>query len=155
SGGEKARLLFAVITHDAPQLLILDEPTNHFDVDAREALIHALNEYSGAVILVSHDRHLVETVADRLWLVADGTMRPYEDDLEAYRRLVLASRRGGEASVASSAERPTRRDQRREAAQARERLAPLRRAAAAAEARIERLGADKAALEARLADPAL
>jgi ATP-binding cassette, subfamily F, member 3 len=152
SGGEKARLLFALITHDAPQLLILDEPTNHLDVDAREALIRALNDYPGAVILVSHDRHILETVADRLWLVADGTVRPFDGDLEEYRRLVLASER---AAPANGTERNNRRDQRREAAELRQRLAPLRKLAKDAETRLERLTADKAAVDAKLADAAL
>jgi ATP-binding cassette subfamily F protein 3 len=93
SGGEKARLLFCQMSYDAPHIMLLDEPTNHLDMDAREALMQALNNYTGAVILVSHDPHLVENVADRLWLVADGTCVPYEDDLEAYRNLVVQQRR--------------------------------------------------------------
>jgi ATP-binding cassette subfamily F protein 3 len=93
SGGEKARLLFCVMSHDAPHIMLLDEPTNHLDIDAREALMQALNNYTGAVILVSHDPHLVETVADRLWLVADSTCVPYDDDLDAYRTLVVQQRR--------------------------------------------------------------
>jgi ATP-binding cassette, subfamily F, member 3 len=152
SGGEKARLLFALITHDAPQLLILDEPTNHLDVDAREALIRALNDYPGAVILVSHDRHILETVADRLWLVADGTVRSFDGDLEEYRRLVLASER---TAPANGTERNNRRDQRREAAELRQRLAPLRKLAKDAETRLERLTADKAAVDGKLADATL
>jgi ATP-binding cassette, subfamily F, member 3 len=93
SGGEKARLLFCLMSFDAPHIMLLDEPTNHLDIDAREALMQALNNYNGAVILVSHDPHLVECVADRLWLVADGTCKPYEDDLDAYRNLVVQQRR--------------------------------------------------------------
>ncbi len=93
SGGEKARLLFCLMSYDAPHIMLLDEPTNHLDMDAREALMQALNNYEGAVILVSHDPHLVETVADRLWLVADGTCVPYDDDLEGYRNLVVQQRR--------------------------------------------------------------
>jgi len=93
SGGEKARLLFCLMSFDAPHIMLLDEPTNHLDIDAREALMRALNEYEGAVILVSHDPHLVECVADRLWLVADGTCKPYDDDLDAYRELVIQQRR--------------------------------------------------------------
>jgi len=89
SGGEKARLLLGLATFHAPHLLILDEPTNHLDIDSREALVHALNAYSGAVILISHDRHLVEASAERLWLVHDGKVGPYEGDMEDYRRLVL------------------------------------------------------------------
>ena len=93
SGGEKARLLFCLMSHDAPHIMLLDEPTNHLDMDAREALMQALNNYSGAVILVSHDPHLVESVADRLWLVADGTCKPYDGDLEDYKTLVIQQRR--------------------------------------------------------------
>ncbi len=93
SGGEKARLLFCLMSHDAPHIMLLDEPTNHLDIDAREALTQALNNYNGAVILVSHDPHLVECVADRLWLVADGTCHPYEDDLDGYRNLIVQQRR--------------------------------------------------------------
>ncbi|NDF12944.1 MAG: ATP-binding cassette domain-containing protein [Proteobacteria bacterium] len=93
SGGEKARLLFCLMSFDAPHIMLLDEPTNHLDIDAREALMQALNNYNGAVILVSHDPHLVEMVADRLWLVADGSCKPYDDDLEGYRQLIIDQRR--------------------------------------------------------------
>lgn len=93
SGGEKARLLFCRMSFDAPHIMLLDEPTNHLDIDAREALMQALNNYDGAVILVSHDPHLVNNIAERLWLVADGTCKPYEDDLDAYRQLVVRQRR--------------------------------------------------------------
>ena len=93
SGGEKARLLFCLMSYDAPHIMLLDEPTNHLDMDAREALTQALNNYKGAVILVSHDPHLVDSVVDRLWLVADGTCKPYDDDLEAYRNLIVKQRR--------------------------------------------------------------
>lgn len=93
SGGEKARLLFCLMSYDAPHILLLDEPTNHLDIDAREALTQAINNYTGAVILVSHDPHLVENVCDRLWLVADGTCIPYEGDLEDYRKLIVAQRK--------------------------------------------------------------
>ncbi len=93
SGGEKARLLFCLMSYDAPHILLLDEPTNHLDIDAREALTQAINNYTGAVILVSHDPHLVENVCDRLWLVADATCVPYEGDLDDYRRLVVQQRK--------------------------------------------------------------
>ena len=89
SGGEKARLLFAKITCDKPNLLILDEPTNHLDIEAREGLMEALNMYAGAVILITHDLHLIETVADRLWLVKDGTCKVFNDDIETYRNMIL------------------------------------------------------------------
>ncbi|MES2844446.1 MAG: ABC-F family ATP-binding cassette domain-containing protein [Pseudomonadota bacterium] len=90
SGGQKARLSLLLATIDAPHLLILDEPTNHLDMESREALVEALTEYSGAVILVSHDMHLLSLVADRLWLVKGGAVTPYYEDLEAYRRQLLA-----------------------------------------------------------------
>jgi ATP-binding cassette, subfamily F, member 3 len=90
SGGQKARLSLLLATIDAPHLLILDEPTNHLDMESREALVEALTEYSGAVILVSHDMHLLSLVADRLWLVKNGTVTPFTEDLEAYRRMLLA-----------------------------------------------------------------
>jgi ATP-binding cassette subfamily F protein 3 len=85
SGGERARLLLALATRDAPQLLILDEPTNHLDIDACDALVRALSEFSGAVLLITHDPHLVELVADRLWLVDGGTVAPFEGDMDDYR----------------------------------------------------------------------
>jgi ATP-binding cassette subfamily F protein 3 len=93
SGGEKARLLFCIMSHDAPHIMLLDEPTNHLDIDARQALIQALNGYEGCVILVSHDPHLVEAVADQLLLVKDGMVTPYNDDLEGYRKLIIQQRR--------------------------------------------------------------
>jgi ATP-binding cassette, subfamily F, member 3 len=91
SGGEKARLLMGLAAFDAPNLLILDEPTNHLDIDSRRALIEALNDYTGAVILISHDRYLIEATVDRLWLVRDGTVTPFEGDLEEYRDLVVGA----------------------------------------------------------------
>ena len=91
SGGEKARLLMGLSAFDGPNLFILDEPTNHLDIDSRESLIHALNDFPGAVILISHDRHLIEATADRLWLVKDGAVNPYDGDLEDYARKWSAS----------------------------------------------------------------
>ncbi|MDA0967669.1 MAG: ABC-F family ATP-binding cassette domain-containing protein [Proteobacteria bacterium] len=93
SGGEKARLLFCLMSYNAPHIMLLDEPTNHLDIDARAALIQALNDYDGCIILVSHDPHLVESVADRLLLIKDGSANPYNDDLEAYRHLIIEQRR--------------------------------------------------------------
>lgn len=151
SGGEKARLLLALATLDAPNLLILDEPTNHLDIDAREALVRALADFQGAVLLITHDPHLVELVADRLWLVAGGTVRPYDGDMDTYRVLLAEQARGPLRADAG----PTRRDERRDRAEARVQLAPLRRRARDAETQISRLGADRAKVEARLADPAL
>jgi ATP-binding cassette subfamily F protein 3 len=126
SGGEKARLLMGLATIDAPHLIILDEPTNHLDIDSREALVHALNDYDGAVIMISHDRHLIEACADRLWLVEDGTVKPFEGDLEDYRRLVLKG--GGKANGSDEAAAPaSAKAQRRAAAAMREAAAPIRK----------------------------
>ena len=114
SGGEKARLLLALATRDAPQLLILDEPTNHLDIDAREALVKALADFEGAVLLITHDPHLVELVADRLWLVADGTVRPFDGDLDEYRALLAerarpaAKQDAGDAGATTAASGPRR-----------------------------------------------
>jgi ATP-binding cassette subfamily F protein 3 len=160
SGGERARLLFALVTRDAPHLLLLDEPTNHLDIEARDALVAALGAFRGAVILVSHDPRMVAATADRLWLVADGTCRPFAGDLDDYRQRLLDDRRAaGRAPAGKPAARAqapaTRADERRAAAAAREKLKPLRQALADAERQVERLTQDKQALEARLADPAL
>ena len=151
SGGEKARLLLALATREAPQLLLLDEPTNHLDIDAREALVRALAAFEGAVLLITHDPHLVELVADRLWLVADGTVAPYDGDMDDYRALLLEQSRPAERRDAA----PTRRDDRRERAEARAAVAPLRRKARESEALLAKLAAEKQKIEARLADPAL
>ena len=138
SGGERARLALALITRDAPHMLILDEPTNHLDVDAREALVQALNEYSGAVILVSHDRHMVELTADRLVLVADGTAKDFAGTIEDYRDLILA-RRQRDAGERRGEKRVSRKDERRLAAQARGRSQALREAVKRTEAEVARL----------------
>ena len=157
SGGERARLLLALVSHGSPQILLLDEPTNHLDIDSRQALVQALNDYAGAVVLVSHDPHLIELVADRLWLVKDGAVRPFEGDLEDYRNLLLEERRnarGGERKQRQAeSTRASKKDQRRAAAEARAAVADLRRAAKKAEAEIEALNREMTKLETRLADP--
>jgi ATP-binding cassette subfamily F protein 3 len=152
SGGEKARLLLSLATRDAPQLLILDEPTNHLDIDAREALVRAIADYEGAVLLITHDPHLIDLVADRLWLVADGTVAPFDGDLDDYRAVLAES---GRAQAGKAAPTPSRVDDRRARAEARAALAPLRRQAEAAEKTIARLCAERATIEAKLADPRL
>jgi ATP-binding cassette subfamily F protein 3 len=158
SGGEKARLLLALTAFHAPHLLILDEPTNHLDVDSREALIHALSDYEGAVILISHDRHLVDAVADRLWVVRDGTVKPYDGDMESYREELLAERspraRDRERSEGPDG-RSSRADLRRAAAERRAGLAPLKKAMQAAERTVERWCHDLARIDAALASPDL
>jgi ATP-binding cassette subfamily F protein 3 len=160
SGGEKARLLLALTAFHAPHLLILDEPTNHLDVDSREALIHALAEYEGAVILISHDRHLVEATADRLWIVRGGTVAAYDGDMESYRAELLAERtaRAGTRSAnerPASDDRTSRAEQRRAAAERRAELAPLKKAMHGAEHEVERLTRDLSRLDASLASPDL
>jgi ATP-binding cassette subfamily F protein 3 len=160
SGGEKARLLFALMTRDAPQMLILDEPTNHLDIEARQALVEALNAYEGAVILVTHDPHLLELVADRLWLVANGTVRTWDGDLADYRRYLLDQRREAKADArdkgrADGDQTLSKKDRRRQAAENRAATVHLRKQAKEAEREVERLSARKAELEAKLADPSL
>jgi ATP-binding cassette, subfamily F, member 3 len=156
SGGEKARLLLGLATFDGPHLLILDEPTNHLDIDSREALVMALNEFQGAVVLISHDRHLVEACADRLWLVADGKVEPYDGDMEDYRRLIL---QGPEAvkrardKAAKDAIQASTQNKRRDAAQKRGQLKPLKQKIDAVDKEIRRLQDKIRKLDVALADP--
>jgi len=152
SGGEKARLLLALCTRDAPNLLILDEPTNHLDIDAREALVKALAEYEGAVLLITHDPHLVELVADRLWLVGDGTVANFDGDIDDYRALLAERARAAgreEAPPSGGAKASERRDR----AEARAQAAPLRQRLKEIEKALERLGLEAKLIEKRLADP--
>ena len=156
SGGEKARLLFALMTHEKPHILLLDEPTNHLDVDAREALVQALNDYAGAVVLVSHDPHLIELSADRLWLVNDGRCQGFDGDLEDYRRLLLDQRRERSREKAGERSDPvSRKEKRRAAAESRAATQHLRKAAEAAEREVRTLEQRRSAIEQRLADPAV
>ncbi|WP_426123252.1 ATP-binding cassette domain-containing protein [Pararhizobium sp. PWRC1-1] len=129
SGGEKARLLMGLAAFDAPNLLILDEPTNHLDIDSRNALIQALNEYTGAVILISHDRHLIEATADRLWLVKDGTVSNYDGDLEDYRATIVQSSKGkgGKNKTNGGEEQLSKAEQRKANADKRATFAPLKK----------------------------
>ncbi len=115
SGGERARLLLNLVAMAAPHLLILDEPTNHLDIDSRRALLNALNEYQGAVILITHDRSLMELVADRLWLAADNTVAPFDGDMDDYARFVLDRARGGTAAPSQAASRDKRAKKQRRA----------------------------------------
>jgi ATP-binding cassette, subfamily F, member 3 len=154
SGGEKARLLFALAAFHGPHLLVLDEPTNHLDVDAREALVHALNEFAGAVVLISHDRHLIETCADRLWIAGERTVRPYDGDLDSYAELVLQrarlerqTRAGSGSRSVAPAPRPDR--------SSRSNLGQLRRRIADAEAAMAELGDKIAVLDRALAESAI
>ena len=148
SGGQKARLSLLLATLDAPHLLILDEPTNHLDIESREALVEALTAYTGAVILVSHDMHLLSMVADRLWLVKDGQVTPYAEDLEAYRKLLLTSDKPDKpAKPAAAAEKPRR--------PSREALQALRGEVRKCEARVEKLNQMRDKLAKKLADPSM
>jgi len=146
SGGEKARLLLGVASFRAPHLLILDEPTNHLDIDSRAALIEAINEYEGAVVLVSHDRYLLEACADRLWVVEEGRVKPFDGDVDDYARHVLAAKRV-EEKPAVRAEAPAEKPKGRVDA------GMLRRKLAAAEEKVEKLSALLARVDAALADP--
>ncbi|MDX3883141.1 ABC-F family ATP-binding cassette domain-containing protein [Edaphosphingomonas haloaromaticamans] len=154
SGGERARLALALITRDAPHMLILDEPTNHLDVDAREALVQALNDYEGAVVVVSHDRHMLELTADRLVLVDGGTAREFAGTLDDYTDLVLGRGEQARAASGSGEAKTSRKDDRRAAAEARERNAALRKRVKAAEEQIRKLGERRSALDRAMFDPA-
>ncbi|MBA2125793.1 glycosyl transferase family 1 [Hyphomicrobium methylovorum] len=159
SGGEKARLLLAITAFHGPHLLILDEPTNHLDVDSREALVRALLEYNGAVILISHDRHLIEATADRLWIVRDGAVSSYDGDIDSYRTLLLEERGGRNSERRDDRtnvdDRASRADQRRAAAERRAELAPLKKTMVVAEQRVDTLAKKIAKLDAVLADAEL
>ena len=142
SGGERARLALALITRDAPHLLILDEPTNHLDVDAREALVQALNAYTGAVILISHDRHMVELTADRLVLVGGGTAREYAGSMDDYIDFILGRKPKGEGiKGASAGAKPSAPKSMAEARYAQSQLEKAGKALARASAEVERLDA--------------
>jgi ATP-binding cassette subfamily F protein 3 len=147
SGGERARLALALITRDAPHLLILDEPTNHLDVDAREALIQALNGYTGAVVIVSHDRHMLEMTADRLVLVDGGTARDFDGAIEDYIKLILSGDGSGKQSKAKA-----KADARKQAEQ-REQDKALRKQARDAEAALAELTEQRSALDRAMFDP--
>ena len=146
SGGERARLALALITRDAPHMLILDEPTNHLDVDAREALVQALNAYTGAVILVSHDRHMVELTADRLVLVDDGTATEFDGSLDDYIAFILKGDSGKEGKAKKA--------DKKAAAAARERDQELRKTVRDLEAETQKLHAERSALDRAMFDPA-
>jgi ATP-binding cassette subfamily F protein 3 len=150
--------MLALATLDKPNMLILDEPTNHLDIDARNALLTALNDFDGAVILVSHDRRLIEATADRLLLVADGRVTPFEGDLDDYRRYLLSgdntpTQRG---PVAQEPEvKPRKEEARRSNAEKRVQLKPLKDKITAAESQIASLTAELAKLDKSLSDPLL
>jgi ATP-binding cassette subfamily F protein 3 len=151
SGGEKARLMLGLATFSAPHLIILDEPTNHLDIDSRGALIEAINDFPGAVVLVSHDRYLLEACADRLWLVAGGRVTPFDGDLDDYRKLVLS----GDKPAETKAPQIDRAEARRAAAEKRAETAPLRKRVADAETKIAQLTRQLGKLDTTLGDGTL
>ena len=157
SGGEQARLALALIAWRKPNLLLLDEPTNHLDLEMRHALTVALQEYPGAVLLVSHDRHLLKNTVDAFWLVQDGCVREFDGDLEDYRKLSLERHRCAPdaASGSAAASAPAARENRRSAAERREQLRPLKQRIATLERQMEKHQQELRALEERLADPAI
>src|SRR6201996_8735302 len=152
SGGERARLLLNLVAAQAPHLLILDEPTNHLDIDSRRALLDALNDYEGAVVLITHDRSLMELVADRLWFAADGTIKPFEGDMDDYAKHVLDRARMAARAEKAVAAGPAKVDAKK-AAQARAQLQPLKKAQEAAEQKVARFTKTIAEIDAALADP--
>lgn len=156
SGGEKARLLLGLATFDGRHLLILDEPTNHLDIEAREALMLALNDFPGAVIVISHDRHLIEASVDRLWLVDAGTVKPFDGDIEDYRTQVLRlkPRKREVTEEAPAAQERQGADKRRAAADRRKALAPLAGKIKQAEANMAQLQKAIEQIDGKLADPA-
>ncbi len=157
SGGERARLLMGLITFNGPGMLILDEPTNHLDIDSRDALVQALNDYEGAVLIISHDRHLIEATVDKLWIAEGGTIHEFDDDLEGYQRMLTgassgkANGKGGGAPAPASQE--DRKAQRQEAAARRAEIAPLRKSIKDAEQKLGRLRNELAKVDTILADP--
>jgi ATP-binding cassette subfamily F protein 3 len=146
SGGQKARLSLLLATIDAPHLLILDEPTNHLDIESREALVEALTAYSGAVVLVSHDMHLLSLVADRLWLVKGGRVTPYDDDLDTYRSQLLS---GDKPTTMAPSDKPKIKRA------SRDEILALRAEVRKCEDRLEKLMEMHEKLSAKLADPEL
>jgi len=153
SGGEKSRLALALIAWQRPNLLLLDEPTNHLDLDMRQALVEALLAFEGAVLLISHDRHLLESCAAEFWLIEAGRATLFEGDLDDYARH-LASSRSGDGS-APAADGASRRASRQNGAALRQQQAPLRQQVKKIEAEIDRLGRQLAQIEQQLAEPEL
>lgn len=147
SGGQKARLSLLLATLDAPHMLILDEPTNHLDIESREALVEALTAYTGAVILVSHDMHLLSLVADRLWLVKGGRVKPYDGDLESYRQMLLGGNGEEKAAPRPKAEKPKR--------PSRDAILAMRQEVRKCEERVEKLHEMRDRISKKLADPEL
>ncbi len=157
SGGEKARLLLGLITFNGPGMLILDEPTNHLDIDSRDALVAALNEYEGAVLIISHDSHLIKSTIDQIWIAQNGTIEIYNDDIDAYKKqlLGLATRSNSKANPSNKESPVSRKQERKLAAAKRAELSPLKKEIEQAEKKIARLKVELDKIELKLADPEL
>ena len=155
SGGEKTRLLLALATRTAPHMLLLDEPTNHLDMDARASLVDAINDFQGAVVLVSHDTHLVKMVADTLWVVQGGTVSPFDGDIDDYQAKLLKERGARPPKAEKAADAGSKKDQRKAAADNRSNKAPLKKAVDSAEKMLARLTEQLNGVLAKLSDPAI
>nr|WP_295888823.1 ABC-F family ATP-binding cassette domain-containing protein [uncultured Devosia sp.] len=148
SGGERARLLMGLITFGGPGMMILDEPTNHLDIDSRDALVHALNDYEGAVLIISHDRHLIEATCDTLWIAENGTIRELDEDLDTYQRNITSTKEGKGGGGGASKGKLSK----QEAAARRAEIAPLKNSIKDAETKIARLKVEIDKIDAQLAD---
>jgi ATP-binding cassette subfamily F protein 3 len=148
SGGERARLLMGLITFGGPGMMILDEPTNHLDIDSRDALVHALNDYEGAVLIISHDRHLIESTCDTLWIAENGTIRELDEDLDSYQRSITSAKDGKGGGTKAE-----RKANKAEAAARRAEIAPIKTSIKDAETKIARLKNEISKVESQLDDP--
>jgi ATP-binding cassette subfamily F protein 3 len=148
SGGERARLLMGLITFGGPGMMILDEPTNHLDIDSRDALVHALNDYEGAVLIISHDRHLIEATCDTLWIAEGGTISELDEDLDSYQRSITSAKEGR-----SGGGKGERRLSKQEAAARRAEVAPIKASIKDVETKIGRLKVEIDKIDAQLEDP--
>ena len=151
SGGERARLLMGLITFSGPSMMILDEPTNHLDIDSRDALVYALNDYQGAVLIISHDRHLIEATCDTLWIAENGTIRELDEDLDSYQRNITSNKDSKAGNGGAGVN--DRKQSRQEAAARRAELAPLKKKISDAENKMKRLKTEIDKVDAQLADP--
>ncbi|MEO6015538.1 MAG: ABC-F family ATP-binding cassette domain-containing protein [Devosia sp.] len=154
SGGERARLLLGLITFGGPGMLILDEPTNHLDIDSRDALVEALNDYTGAVLIISHDRHLIEATVDKLWIAQNGTIEEFDEDLDSYQRMLTSNKeRPGKNTAPAPTPVVDKKTARQDSANRRAEVAPLRKSIKDAEQKLGRLKTELGKIEALLADP--
>ena len=156
SGGERARLLLGLITFGGPGMLILDEPTNHLDIDSRDALVDALNNYTGAVLIISHDRHLIEATVDKLWIAQNGTIEEFDEDLDSYQRMLTSGKdkpQKNAASVLVAAPVVDRKSARQDSAARRAEVAPLRKSIKDIEQKLARLKTELEKVDAVLANP--